>query len=494
MKIVLIHFRENYTPVPPMGILYIGTVLKNAGYEVRVIDSFPAYNDRNLKEIQDFRPDIIGVSVLTTSYRVSSHYTSIMRQQNPGAHLCWGGVHASALPEDVLRQQDLDFVVVGEGEETMLEVCDNIKRGKGLYGIRGVVFKKDGNIRDNGRRDFIENLDELPIPDRDLLRFPKFLWYLSPPSMLRGKFYSGITTIYTSRGCPYQCIFCASRVVHGHRLRRRSVANVMKEIAYLKNNFGITGAYFIDDTFATDKKWLKEFCEASEIGNLSMIWGCQTRANLAQDIEILKLMKKSGCIQVDIGCESGSDKVLKILRKEITSEMILKSFRNLKKLKMTTFSTFILGNPGETVEDIKKTEEIASRAPGGVSFLILVPSYPGSPLYKMALDNKWFIERSVIFDEKWTNKESDTPVMETSIKLDQLVKIRSRLQNKFLFRNYTPIILSYLKDPYYLWQAVKTIMKNLSFVSKSVKKSIKKKKGMDLLEDLYQKFNEELKK
>lgn len=493
MRIALIHFRENYTPAPPMGILYIGTVLKNAGYEVRVLDSFPAYHDRNLKEVQDFQPNIIGVSVLTTGYRIASHYTSVMRRQLPRAQLCWGGVHASALPEEVLREQDLDFVVVGEGEETMLEVCARIEHNESLDGIKGVVFKRDGKILDNGRRNFIEKLDELPIPDRSLLRFPRFSWYLSPPSILRGKFYYGITTMYTSRGCPYQCIFCASRTVHGIRLRRRSVANVIKEMEYLKNDFGVTGVYFNDDTFATDMKWLREFCNIPEMNSLRMIWGCQTRASIAQDIDILRMMKRTGCVQVDIGCESGSDKVLKALKKEITPEMILKSFRNLKRLNMTTFATFILGNPEETLEDIRKTEGIAAHAPGGVSFLILVP-YPGSPLYKMALDNKWFIDENVAFDERWTNKQSDVPVMEAGIKRNELVKIRARLQNKFFFRNNMPIIFSFLKNPYYLWQAVKTIIKNGSFVRESIRKAVKKRKAMDLLEDLYQKFNENLKK
>lgn len=491
MRVVLVHFRENYTLAPPMGILYIGTVLRNAGYNVQIIDSFPAHYESAIRRITYFQPDLIGISVLTTGYSIASRYTSLLKQQNPNALFCWGGVHASSLPEEVLKEQDIDFVVIGEGEETMLEVCNNLSEGKGLEGIKGIAFKKKGKILNNGSRPFIENLDSLPFADRALLKSPPFSWYLSPPGILRGKFYCGITTMYTSRGCPYQCIFCASKTVHGYRLRRRTVASVIDEMRYLKNNFGVYGIYFIDDTFAIDRKWLEEFCNTFKKNDLKMIWGCQTRADVAQNIDILWVMKNAGCVQIDIGCESGSDRILKILKKGIMSEMILKSFENLKKVKMKTFATFIIGNPDETMEDVKKTENLAKFAPGSVSFLILVP-YPGSDLYKIAIENKWFIEKNIIFDERWTNKQSDIPVIEASFKTKDLIEMRARLQNKYFFRNNIGIVVAFLMNPYFLFKVMLVIIRDPIFIYKSVKKTFRKRKLVELLEDLYQKFNEEL--
>ena len=503
MKVVLIHLKENFTPVPPTGLLYIGTLLKKEGHQVWVFDTTPKEQNEIISEIKKIDPDLVGFSVMTTSYAITAVFNKLLKKELPNAYYFWGGVHPSALPEETIKNNELDFVVYGEGEYTMVEVCKKLKtkkkiakQGADLKDVKGIFYvdpQSKGKIKiiKNPPRCYIEDLDALPIPDRSLLK--DFKWYLSPPGILRGKFYYGITTMYTSRGCPYQCIFCGSKIVHGSKIRRRSVENVLDEMKYLKESFGVTGIYFNDDTFATDVDWLKEFCEKLNKSGLKMVWGCQTRANIAQNIEILKIMKDGGCVQVDIGAESGSQRILDNLKKGITPEMILKSFENLRKVKMTTFATFIIGNPGETIEDVKKTEEIARHAPGGVSFLILVP-YPGSPLYEMAIKNKWFIDDKIVFDERWTNKQSDVPVMQASFKAEDLVRMRAELQNKFFVQNNMQTMLEFLRSPYFLSKAMMTVLKHPLFISKSAKNAIKKKKAMDLLEDLYQKFNEDLKK
>lgn len=499
MKMVFLHVKENFTPVPPTGLLYVGTILKEEGHDVRVFDVNIKEKDSIIKKIKEIDPDLIGFSAMTTSYAITKEFNKELKKEVPYAYYCWGGVHATALPVETIKENGLDFLVYGEGEFTMAEVCRRIKnkknndeQGVNLEGINGVYYIDRGIIKNTPPRAFIKDLDSLPIPDRSLLE--NFKWYLSPPGILRGKFRYGITTMYASRGCPYQCIFCASKIVHGSNIRRRSVDNVIKEMVYLKDRFGVTGIYFNDDTFATDINWLKEFCDRLKKEGLNMVWGCQTRANIAQNLDILKMMKRGGCVQVDIGCESGSDKILENLKKGITSFMILKSFENLKKVKMSTFATFIIGNPGETMEDVKKTEEVARRAPGAVSFLILVP-YPGSPLFKMALDNKWFVDQNnIVFDDRWTNKQSDAPVMQASFKAKDLVKIRARLQNKFFFKNNISTIAAFVKSPYFLYRALITIAGHPVFICNSIKKVIRKKKMMDFLEDIYQKFNEDLRK
>jgi anaerobic magnesium-protoporphyrin IX monomethyl ester cyclase len=505
MKIVFIHVKENFTPVPPSGLLYVGTMLKRDGHDVRIFDVNIKEREGIIKKIKEIDPDVIGFSAMTTSYSITRDFNKELKKEVPYAYYCWGGVHATAMPIETIKDNALDFLVYGEGELTMAEVCRKIKgkksdfgrgacpepgRGVNLQGINGVYYVENGEVKKNPARAFIEDLDSLLIPDRSLLA--NFKWYLSPPGILRGRFRYGITTMYASRGCPYQCIFCASKIIHGSAIRRRSVDNVLREMEYLKNNFGVTGIYFNDDTFAADARWLEEFCNKLKSGNLKMIWGCQTRANIAQSLDILEMMKKAGCCQVDIGCESGSDKVLENLKKGITSAMILKSFENLRALRMTTFATFILGNPGETMDDVARTREVAKMAPGGASFLILVP-YPGSPLFKMALDNKWFLnQNNIVFDERWTNKQSDSPVMQASFKAEDLVKIRAKLQNEFFFRNNIPTILAFLKSPVFLYRALMTIAGHPLFIIDSIKKAVKKRKMTDFLEDIYQKFNEDL--
>lgn len=499
VKIVFIHVKENFTPVVPLGMLYIGTVLKKEGHNVWVFDINKKEKVESIEKIKSIDPDIIGFSVMTTEYSIAKDFNRDLRKEVPNAYYCWGGIHPSSLPIETIKENNLDFLVYGEGEITMKEVCQIIKCkkrksskiGVNLKAVKGVYYVYKGKINKNVPRLLIENLDSLPFPDRSLIE--DFKWYLSPPGMLRGKFYYGVTTIFASRGCPYQCIFCSSKTIHGIRIRRRSVKNVIEEISYLKNNFDVKGVYFNDDTFALDKGWLKEFCDSLRKSNLNVIWGCQTRADIAQDMTILKMMKDAGCIQIDIGCESGSDKILKILRKGITSKMILDSFENLRKLKVNTCATFIVGNPGETLEDIRKTEMIAKLAPGVIFFLILVP-YPGSPLYKMAIENKWMIDKDIIFDERWTNKQSSIPVMEASFKSDELLRIRSRLQNQFILQNNKGIVLSFLKSPYFLLEIIRTMLLRPKFVLNSVRCSIENGRPMDFLEDIYQKFNEDLRK
>jgi radical SAM superfamily enzyme YgiQ (UPF0313 family) len=490
MRVVLLYFRENYTPAPPMGLLYIGTVLKKAGHQVKVIDSFPSFHQDNLKTVNDFNPDIIGLSVLTTGYRLASHYTGLLKEQNPNAKICWGGVHPSALPKEVLLTHDLDFVVIGEGESTMLEVCENLNSSKGLGDINGLIYISDGNVVKNEPRQMIDDLDTLPIPDRSLLESPPFSWYLSPPGIIRGSFLKGVTTFYTSRGCPYECIFCCSHLTCGRKFRQRSIPKVMEEIHYLVKDHGVKGLYFNDDTFGIDKEWTLKFCSALKQSGLDMVWGCQTRANVASK-ELFTAMKDAGCIQVDIGAESGSDKILSTLKKGITKHDIKNAFKVANMAGLKTFATFILGNPGETIDDINETERLSKEIDASVSFLILVP-YPGSSLFEMAKSNNWFKDPNFAFSEDWANKQSENPIMEITFKSDELLEIRARLQNQFLLKNNIRIMFSFLLHPIYCLYIFATLLRHPVNTFNTIVSSIRRKKLSIILETFYQNFNEEL--
>lgn len=492
MKVALIYFRENYTPAPPMGILYIGTVLEKAGFDVKVVDSFPGHNEKNIESICEFNPQLIGISVLTTGHQIAAKYTRVLKERLAGARICWGGVHATSIPLQILKNEPVDFVVVGEGEMTMLEVCNRLRERNpcNMEGIKGVMFKNDNEIIDNGRRDFLQDLDSLPIPNRRLLNSPPYSWYMSPPGIIRGQFLEGITTFYTSRGCPYNCIFCCSHETAGRKLRQRSVDNVLKEIRYLKREFNIKGLYFNDDTFGLDRNWIKEFCRKLIQEKYNIMWGCQTRANLVNK-ELLAEMKNAGCIQVDVGCESGSEKILKSLKKAIKVQDILNAFQYAKEVGIDTFSTFIIGNPGETMEDILETEKVARKINSRISFLILVP-YPGSEVFEMAKENNWLVEKELHFSENWTNKQSENPVMEINFKSDELLKIRARLQNQYFLKNNLKIFLSLLSHPNYMFKIALICIRHSNEILKMLLVSVKQRKSSVILETIYQKFNEEL--
>lgn len=494
MKVALIYFRENFTPAPPMGLVYLGTVLEKAGYEVMVVDSFPGFNEINIEKVCAFNPDLIGISVLTTGHQIASKYTKILKDRLRGTLLCWGGVHPTSIPFDILASEKaVDFVVVGEGEETILEVCNTLASStgsRGLSDIKGVIFRDNGEIIDNGKREFVEDLDNLPIPDRGLLRTPRYSWYMSPPGIIRGQFLEGITTIYTSRGCPYNCIFCCSHETAGRKLRQRSVENVLEEIRYLWKDYRIKGLYFNDDTFGLDKDWTDEFCAALRQEKYKLVWGCQTRAHLV-DKKFLAALKSAGCVQVDIGCESGSNKVLRNLQKGITVEQILNAFQCAKEVGIDTYATFILGSPGETLGDVKKTEKVAKMINSRVNFLLMVP-YPGSKMFEMAKENGWLIDKELHFSENWTNKQSENPVMEINFKSKDLLRMRAKLQNRFFWKNNLKTAFSFAYHPLYILRMIFVLIRYPGTILAALSTAIKERKFSILIETVYQKYNEVL--
>jgi len=450
----------------PLGILYIATLLKKKGHSVKVFDPW-ADDDSFIKEITNFKPDMIGLSFLTTQYRrakdilskIKKNLGQSTRGQSP--FFFAGGIHSTALPEEVLKDLSLDFVVLGEGEETMLEIA----QGKNLTDIPGIAYLENGNFIRNSPRPPIANLDSLPIPDRHLLGYGK---YLIPPGPFRGTYCWRAATIISSRGCPYKCIFCgSSTLMFGFKTRRRSVKNVIEEISYLYKRYRIDGLYFLDDTFTLAPQWVEEFCENFRKKDFRIKWGVQARVNTVT-FKLLKKMKEAGCCQVDYGVESGSDKVLKILKKGTNVEMIKRAFRISHLVGLRPTATFMIGNPGEEREDIRKTLNLAREIkPHHVKFLYLTP-FPGTEIFNMARENRWF-NPEIDYSNQWSIRQTELPLMEINFTRYELSRIRASLQNRFLFKNYwhyltnlpfsIRIFLLILSHPKELFHNVKEVMR-----------------------------------
>lgn len=489
MRVTLINPRENYDVVMPMGILCVGTVLDEAGHAVQLLDVGPRENNWQEK-IKNFNPDIIGLSLVTTQYRRAREILLILRSICPDAKYCAGGAHVSALPEETLKDLGLDFVVKGEGEYVMKEICERLSRNEDLEGVKGVYYKKNGQIVFHGQAPLIFDLDALPIPKRELL--PDCEWYLSPPGMIRGSFNWGIATIMSGRGCPFSCLFCAAYNVFGRGMRRRSVENVIKEIRYLKENYSIKGLFFLDDTFTVNDRWLTEFCTALKKENYNLIWGCQARGDTITE-ERLSMMKDAGCVQVDIGAESGNDAVLKNLNKNEKVEDLRRAFGIIKKLGIKALATFIVGSPGEGIEEIEETKKFALEVkPDMASFCILVP-YPGTPVFELAKSNRWFTKAGNAFSENWSNKQSETPIIAIHLSPEILIKKRMELENLFVWRNHRVIFFGFLKNPKYLWQMLVSLFKNFKNSRRVLAQALKTGKPRLFLEECYQNFSYQLK-
>ncbi len=416
---------------PPLGVMYIGAVLEEAGHSVQIIDPMP--KDMSFVQmVRDFDPQIVGVSIMTASYSTAADLLKKLKQNIPDTLYCAGGAHVTALPVETINDLELDFAVVGEGEFTMREVCKRIENGGDLHGVKGIVYRSGSVVVNNDPRDLIQNLDDLPFLGRHLLS--DFKEYLLPPGTLRGGFFQRSTTMMTSRGCPYHCIYCSSYLIFGRKLRRRSVSNVIAEIEGLIKKYDIEALYFLDDTFTLNSRWVMEFCRQLREKKIPISWQCQARVDTVSE-DLLYAMKNAGCISVEFGVESGSEKVLKIMKRRTSKEMIFKAFKTAKKAGLRSSAFFMLGNPGETLEDINQTFKVAKKIKANrTNFYFTVP-FPGTELYQMAQQNSW-LDKNLNFMELWDFSLTEKPLMEINFTKEELAKIRKKFRNHFILRNH----------------------------------------------------------
>lgn len=434
MKVLLIHTStlelDNF--LPPLGILYIASVLEKEGYEVKVINKDPEYFNV-LPKIKEFNPYMIGLSFMSSSYQKACSLCKALRKEFPGIILFSGGVHTSVLPEKIIKNLNLDFAIVGEGEKTIIEACNNIKNKKTLRGVKGVVFKENDRIIHNGPREFIQHLDEIPFPNRNLLDFKKE--YLAPQGIIRG-YYCKSTMMITSRGCPYNCIYCGSPVIFGNKIRHRSHPNVIKEIKQLIEVYGIEGIWFADDIFTINPSRVIKFCKTLKKEKLDFIWACKARVDTVSD-ELLKEIKSAGCIQLEFGVESGSEKVLNTLKKGTNPAMIKRAFCLAKKHKLRTLATFMVNSPFETREDIMKTFKLAKEISADFTTFYYATPLPGTEMYELACEHDW-LEGNDAYSENWNCMNTQLPVMDNSTDLtkEEIMRIRGKMQNHFFIKNY----------------------------------------------------------
>lgn len=434
MKISLINVQvsEGNNIVPPLGILYIAAVLEQMGHELQVFDIDPDISPC-IDEIESFAPHIVGLSCYTNTYPKALRLTRQLKAMLPDSIFVCGGVHATARPVETLRELEVDYLVYAEGERTIAQLVKLIEAGskEGFDEIKGLYYWEDGEIRFTGPPDLIQDLDSIPFPSRHLLNFEP---YLVPPGMIRGYAMERVTTIFTSRGCPYPCVYCASSIVQGKKIRRRSAANVVAELESMVADYGTRGFYICDDLVTGDRDWMMDFSRQLAEKKLGLRWACQARVDRV-DEEMLVLMKKAGCIQLDFGVESGSDKTLKTMKKATKVDAALNAFRLTRKLKLRSCATFILGFPGETEVDMEDSFLLAKDIRANYTVFYFLTPYPGTPIYNMAMENNW-IDPRLVAAEQFTHRQASLPVMAIEHTPEKLVAVRRRFQNHFFFRNY----------------------------------------------------------
>ena len=356
----------------PLGLAWCASVLEKNGLVVAVFDFLLEHKKNWQKSLYDFiqRENVIIVGVQfhsVVSFRASLKTAEFLKTNWPDMIVLAGGDGIGNRKDILLSSGFVDFVVKGEGEMTLVEICHAIlNSGKDSLSTipGGYVYSNNGEIVFTGDRPLIKNLDELPFPSRHLFRLDKYPQW----------------SVFTSRGCPYGCTFCSASAWWKHQLRFRSIENVMDEMEFLKNNYDVKHVYIGDDIFSYNRKHAIDFCHQLLTRELSFNWSCLTRADCI-DRELLKLMKESGCSEISYGVESANDTTLKLVNKREGSEDIRKAIVETKEIGINVRATVILGLPNEDENDVLKTLDFLIDVQPNEIQLYSLAAYDGAILF-----------------------------------------------------------------------------------------------------------------
>lgn len=413
MKILLIQPEyKNTWAAPPLGLGYIASVLIKDGHEIYFHDFTlkPASSLAIKKIICDINPDLVGISVMVRALPQTKTLVSLIKEIS-AIPVVLGGPQATIEPEFTLRYTNADFAIVGEGEEAILDLIRGLKTNE-LNHIGGLAwFNKDREFILNPEREFIKNLDDLPIPYWDLISPLK---YNLIPALTPVKS-SPIAPIITTRGCPYECSFCAGPLMWKRTFRARSAKNIVDEIELLINKYKVKQIFLSDDNFTLIREHAINMCKEIIKRKINIHWACPNGIRIDKvDNELLQLMKKAGCYLVGFGIESGNQEILNEASKQMDLRRVRDVVSMAKKNKIITYGFFIIGLPGETRGSIRNTIDFAKSLPlDRAWFNILVP-YPGTKVFDMYRKNK------AVNDIDWENIDANTGMIASGINYTDL--------------------------------------------------------------------------
>lgn len=328
------------------------------------------------RAILEYKPAVVGISAKSQNFTSACIVAKLVKEIDAKIIVIMGGPHPSMVCAEVLKCPEVDLAVIGEGEATIVELLNAIESGKNFDLIKGLVYRKNDLIIENPCREFIENLDSLTFPYdaakgtlKDFADYPK----------------AAFGYIFATRGCPYNCFFCGSRNIWSRRVRFRSPENVVGEIKKLQKE-GIRLFHFVDDNFGVNKRYISDLCNALIKHCPGIKWDCEFHVNLVSN-EVISLMKKAGCFFIQIGVESGSNEILKQMRKNITIEEAYAAARSIKKHGILLQAFFIIGFPQETEQSLNDTKAAMKKINCDVLIYSIFTPYPRTEAFEFCKEH-----------------------------------------------------------------------------------------------------------
>lgn len=414
----------------PISLPSIAGPLRKNGHEVSIMDC--VVNKKPISKILDdikaFDPSLIIINISTVTYYDDIAVADIIKSKFQHIHLTGIGNHVTSLPQTAIKESRLDSVILGEPEFTALELSDHLSRNEDIKDIEALAYRDKDDIRVNEKKYFHKDLDELPFPARDLMDNKRYtLPVINEP----------YTLIISSRGCPHECIFCTASQYYGKKPRFRSPENILEEIKEIRCKYGIRNITMWSDTFTLNRSFVIRICQLLIKEKLDIRWMCNSRVDRV-DPEMLKLMKKSGCIGISYGVESGDQEILNNIKKKITLSQIRDAIRWTREAGIESLAHIIFGLPGETRTTIEKTINfIIELDPDYAQFYCAIP-FPGTEFYEISKKKGWLVT------DDWRRFELNQAIISTpSLSAEELHKSRIEAYRRFYLR------------PKYIWGRIK---------------------------------------
>lgn len=369
---------------PPLGLMYLGGAILDAGAECKIVDmeSQQVSPDGLIGIITEYAPDIVGITATSPVYTNAQVLGHLIRQHFPDVLLGIGGVHSTIIGQAVLEASDcFDFQVCGEGENTIREIIAAWEKVERFAGIPGIIYRDGERIIENPKRELANDLDLLPCPARHLLN-PELFRH-----SVRGKGFVKYASIFTSRGCPFRCVFCSQHTMYGRKMRWHSAERVMEELHTIEK-MGVEHLIVMDETLTLNKPRVMALCEAIREAGFHFTWEGWTHASTV-DEELLRAMKSAGLIRLSFGIESGDPEILKKIKKGVTLDQIRNAYKIAARVGLETRGSAMLGHPYETKKTAWRTIKfLRSIRECQQVFLNVACPYPGTELYECAVTGR----------------------------------------------------------------------------------------------------------